>query len=177
MKKMMISVLGAGLAALFLAGCSGNGNTQTAGSAETSEPEKPASTGAGTYIVSNMEDLLALKPAETKAIVMMKGYYSSGDGGGGTFYYDAAARNQDNGATVIRSDSTKGRFVRDCEENYVNVKWFGAKGDGSTDDTAAIQAAIDALPGGGGTVSLPGGTYNISSATEMRATGPRQRAA
>ena len=167
MKKMMISVLGAGLAALFLAGCSGNGNTQTAGSAETSEPEKPASTGAGTYIVSNMEDLLALKPAETKAIVMMKGYYSSGDGGGGTFYYDAAARNQDNGATVIRSDSTKGRFVRDCEENYVNVKWFGAKGDGSTDDTAAIQAAIDALPGGGGTVSLPGGTYNISSAIRI----------
>ena len=101
MKKMMISVLGAGLAALFLAGCSGNGNTQTAGSAETGEPKKPASTGAGTYIVSNMEDLLALKPAETKAIVMMKGYYSSGDGGGGTFYYDAAARNQDNGATVI----------------------------------------------------------------------------
>lgn len=41
MKKMMISVLGAGLAALFLAGCSGNGNTQTAGSAETGEPEKP----------------------------------------------------------------------------------------------------------------------------------------
>ena len=32
----------------------------------------------------NMEDLLALKPAETKAIVMMKGYYSSGDGGGGS---------------------------------------------------------------------------------------------
>ena len=76
MKKMMISVLGAGLAALFLAGCSGNGNTQTAGSAETGKPEKPASTGAGTYIVSNMEDLLALKPAEAKAIVMMKGYYS-----------------------------------------------------------------------------------------------------
>lgn len=55
----------------------------------------------------------------------------------------------------------------DCEENYVNVKWFGAKGDGSTDDTAAIQAAIDVLPGGGGTVSLPGGTYNISSAIRI----------
>lgn len=162
MKKMIISLLGVGLAALFLAGCSGNPG-QKNDPADTGDTEKPATSGAGIYVVSSMADLLALKPAETKAIVMMKGYYTSGDGGGGTFYYDATARDQDNGATVIRSESAKGRFVRDCEENYVNVKWFGAKGDGSTDDTAAIQAAIDSLPGGGGTVALPGGTYNISS--------------
>jgi hypothetical protein len=40
-----------------------------------------------------------------------------------------------------------------------SVKDFGAKGDGSADDTAAIQRAIDAGPG---TVFLPAGTYLVS---------------
>lgn len=41
----------------------------------------------------------------------------------------------------------------------VNVKDYGAKGDGTTDDTAAIQAACNAIPATGGTVQFPRGTY------------------
>ena len=41
-----------------------------------------------------------------------------------------------------------------------DVRDFGAKGDGVTKDTEAIQMAIDkATAGGGGTVELPAGTY------------------
>src|SRR5580704_2973112 len=41
-----------------------------------------------------------------------------------------------------------------------DVKTFGAKGDGKTLDTAAINKAIDAAAAaGGGTVVLPAGTY------------------
>ena len=41
-----------------------------------------------------------------------------------------------------------------------DVRAFGAKGDGRTVDTAAINAAIEAAAGaGGGTVVLPAGTY------------------
>jgi len=168
MKKMILTFLSAGLAAtLFLASCSTDGGSGAASSESESdtqvETEQTTVTGAGSYVVATMEQLLELEPKETKAIVVLKGYHSSGDGGGGTFYYDATARMQDNGATVIKGNKAKGRFVRDCEENYVNVKWFGARGNGTADDTAAIQAAIDALPNGGGTVVLPGGTYNISS--------------
>jgi hypothetical protein len=51
----------------------------------------------------------------------------------------------------------------------VNVNDFGAVGDGSTDDTVAIQAAIDSLPTEGGTLYFPngGGNYLISETIEI----------
>ena len=45
----------------------------------------------------------------------------------------------------------------------VNVRNFGAMGNGSMDDTKAIQAAIDALPSSGGTIDVPDGTYMIDA--------------
>src|SRR5690606_21237259 len=45
----------------------------------------------------------------------------------------------------------------------VNVRDFGARGDGTQDDAPAIQAAIDAAEkAGGGTVRLPAGHYKVS---------------
>jgi hypothetical protein len=45
-----------------------------------------------------------------------------------------------------------------------NVKSYGAKGDGVTDDTAALNAALAAVSAhGGGYLFLPRGTYEISS--------------
>lgn len=45
----------------------------------------------------------------------------------------------------------------------VTVTTFGAKGDGITDDTAAIQKALDSLNNTGGVVHLPAGRYLISA--------------
>lgn len=42
-----------------------------------------------------------------------------------------------------------------------NVRDYGAVGNGSHDDTAAFQRAIDSLPSEGGTVKVPAGTYLI----------------
>ncbi len=45
-----------------------------------------------------------------------------------------------------------------------DVLTFGAQPDGTTDDTAAIQAAINAASrSGGGTVLLPAGTFRVTS--------------
>lgn len=60
-------------------------------------------------------------------------------------------------------------------DNVVNVRMYGAKGDGSTDDTAAIQAAINAAATGdaqttprGAMVYLPSGVYPITTLTLKR---------
>ena len=45
----------------------------------------------------------------------------------------------------------------------ISVKDFGATGDGTTDDTAAIQAALDAVTTIGAIVYFPSGTYKTTS--------------
>ena len=45
--------------------------------------------------------------------------------------------------------------------SYLNIRDFGAKGDGKTDDTAALIAAMDAATRENGTVYFPRGHYMI----------------
>jgi hypothetical protein len=51
----------------------------------------------------------------------------------------------------------------------VSVRDFGAVGDGVTDDTAAIQAAIDYCAVAGGCVYIPAATYYCSSGLDLKA--------
>lgn len=54
-------------------------------------------------------------------------------------------------------------FINLIPNIYYNVKQYGAAGNGTTDDTTAINAAITAANATGGVVFLPPGTYKISS--------------
>ncbi|MEJ5106645.1 glycosyl hydrolase family 28-related protein [Chryseobacterium sp. MYb328] len=55
-------------------------------------------------------------------------------------------------------------YRRVLENNEVNVQWFGAKGDGITEDTHAVQLAVDFLKNiKGGTLFFPKAKYVIQS--------------
>lgn len=48
-----------------------------------------------------------------------------------------------------------------------DVKTYGATGDGTTDDAAAIAAAIDAMPATGGQLFFPSGTYALGAIVDV----------
>lgn len=87
-----------------------------------------------------------------------------------------------NGATIINDDASastvitalSGSTIQGVINNIFNVKdaTYGAIGNGVANDTAAIQAAIDAAQAAdGGLVYLPAGTYRITSTLDF---GPRE---
>lgn len=63
----------------------------------------------------------------------------------------------------------------------VDVRDYGAMGDGSTDDTAAIQAAINSAPTGAGVppvdIIMPPGTYRITATIDIHRQAVRLRGA
>lgn len=78
----------------------------------------------------------------------------------------AVAADTSEGVYVAAADTDPGigALVR-LYQGAVSVRWFGATGDGSTDDRAACQAAIDFVTrAGGGDVHFPDGTYRLVGA-------------
>lgn len=63
---------------------------------------------------------------------------------------------------VTATGSTEGRNLPDRFADVINVRDFGAKGDGAADDTAAIQAAENAIPSGS-VLFFPPGVYMVNS--------------
>ncbi|MGP9051387.1 glycosyl hydrolase family 28-related protein [Lactiplantibacillus plantarum] len=55
------------------------------------------------------------------------------------------------------------KLNNEFSDRGVNVKWFGAKGDGVADDSDAIQAAVDT----GSSVFVPAGTYLITKTISL----------
>lgn len=80
------------------------------------------------------------------------------------------------GAMVSTNALASGRYVAsDTEAKAINVRWFGAVGNGTTDDTAAFTNAVRYLPVTtndifgirGGTLLIPQGTFKISGVVKL----------
>lgn len=67
-----------------------------------------------------------------------------------------------NNIVVTATGSTEERLLKDRFSDFVNVKDFGAKGDGTTNDTAAFQAAKAAADQRNAVVYVPDGTYKVT---------------
>jgi hypothetical protein len=74
---------------------------------------------------------------------------------------DPLAANTRADGTTERHSTAHGRVIDLAE----NVKAYGALGDGVTDDTAAVQAAMDAATGG---VYFPHGTYYLADGSGLQ---------
>ncbi|WP_433083520.1 glycosyl hydrolase family 28-related protein [Dactylosporangium sp. CA-052675] len=70
----------------------------------------------------------------------------------------AAAASAAAAGAVVRHDNASPAPARTTEAAF-NVRDFGAAGDGRADDTAKVQAAIDAARATGGIVQFPPGTF------------------
>jgi hypothetical protein len=79
---------------------------------------------------------------------------------------DATTVNAADELIIQQGGITKRATVAELMAGSVNVKLYGAKGDGATDDTAAIQSAIDA--NAGKAIYFPSGTYKFSQQLRVR---------
>jgi len=63
------------------------------------------------------------------------------------------------GSEEFDKQADRNAFAQLSDVAFVSVKWFGAKGDGITDDTESIQDAIDSINNQGATLYFPAGKY------------------
>ena len=109
------------------------------------------------FYLGTIAALRALNNSTTNSTVTVSGYAAPADGGGGIFVVNAAdTTSADNGGTII-VDSVGRRWYRLTSGTTYSVLWFGAKGDGTTDDTTSIYAAFTAAAGR--VLAFPPGTY------------------
>ncbi|MDD2273936.1 MAG: glycosyl hydrolase family 28-related protein [Desulfuromonadaceae bacterium] len=110
------------------------------------------------YNVATVEELSTIAKPSINATVVV-----TDENRGGVFIYRSTG--VANGGTIFDSSST-GKWYRQYD-GAVNVKWFGAKGDGITDDTVAIQNTINSSYD----VYLPRNSYLITSSLTLPSEG------
>lgn len=90
-------------------------------------------------------------------VVTLNGYYSADDG---ATHKRVIADTDDGSGVQLRS----GKWANIVHNGEVNVSWFGAKGDGVTDDTQAIQKSVNI----GKVINLENKTYIITKKISLK---------
>lgn len=117
--------------------------------------------------VDNIAALRLLVGGQSVPAVQLSGYYTDSDGGAGPVRtWDAAGTCTDDGGACIDPDpidANPGRWIWE-EPGNVNIRWYGAKGNGSDDDHDSVQNAVDyCIANDIGTLLATDGTYFIGS--------------
>lgn len=140
-------------------------------------PPCPASAQSGDPVLS-FANIAALKAYNTATFgttvpqALTAGYYLAGDGGGNRFFWSATSIAPDNGGSVIQPATVPpafpGRWVA-VRTSTLNAKTFGARGDGTGDDSEPLRRAIQATPSQ--EIFLPAGTYRLLSTVTISGFG------
>lgn len=131
----------------------------------------PLSSRTSLLCVETIAELRALEVQKIEKgtavpCVTVLGYHAPGDGVG-HFRWDASSTEAENGGTIIIPNSSPpaGRWKR-LVEGPLSVRWFGARGDGVTNDREAIQDAINSARSvsshpDGAVIFFPEGRYVV----------------
>lgn len=127
-----------------------------------------------TVAYSNIVSLKGIRPT-VNTIARTQGYTTDNDGGSASYYFDITSNATDDGGSVLTPTvgSGAGRWLLIAIDNQVNAKQFGAVGDGTADDTNALQTAINYIVTGqyttgypknrATTLYIPAGVYKTTS--------------
>jgi hypothetical protein len=180
MRKLILALVIALFPTLAMAQCNGVFAPHTACGNGTNNPAIPGQVVITALGANTFANIAALR-ANTQAFptVYVQGYTTVADGGEGVFNYVASdTTTTDNNCTIF-VDASGHRYYRPLQLD-LSVKWCGAKGNSSTDDTTAIQGAINtakAYTNGALCVIFPPGNYVISSLNATHWTGGCMRGA
>ena len=85
-----------------------------------------------------------------------------------TTWHDGTAMDDTKVDGVVYIKKGSKYYKRQFENEVVNIRWFSAIGDGTTDDTLAIQKAHDIAYKLGYTLFFPKGNYVVTSTLEFK---------
>lgn len=91
---------------------------------------------------NSVEEMKASNTLKEGALAKTLGFYTAGDGGGADYLItDNIGEDEVDEASLITLQ--RNLYAKLIEQDCINVKWFGAKGDNTTDDSEAINKASE----------------------------------
>lgn len=160
-RRQALSAFGIAGAALLTAGAGANALWAQGGSANEAVYGPPQDLDGSCCRMTTLAELRSMASPVADAWC-----YVTDRGCEGAFYYDPSDTvSPDNtGLTVV---SVSGARWKRIHQGEISIAWFGAVGNGVTDCTEAIQAALDTgLP-----VWMPAGTYIVTDTLRVKANG------
>lgn len=115
------------------------------------------------FIIQNFNNIEEMKQSnnlKSGGLIKTQGFYIAGDGGGADYIIvNDIGEDEVDEASIIALQ--KGLYAKLLIQTYINAKWFGAKGDGITDDTTNINKITTFLLKNITKYGVYGNTYSV----------------